>query len=93
MDVYYSPIQPLFHSRYISNRTGIVTLTAPSCKKEKDLNTETYTIVGPEEVNPSVSKISYNAPIAKQLLHAKTGDTITLTTPAGNHRVKILEIS
>ena len=55
--------------------------------------TETYTIVGPEEVDPNEGTISYNAPIAKQLLQAKVGNKRTLTTPAGNRQVKIIEIS
>lgn len=53
---------------------------------------ETYTIVSPEEVDPNEGKISYNAPIAIQLLHAKVGECITLETPAEYRTVEIIKV-
>ena len=40
------------------------------------------TIVGADEVDPARGRISWVAPIARALLKARTGDEVTLHTPA-----------
>ena len=51
-----------------------------------------YTIVGTTEVDLAMNKISNESPIAKALLGKKVGDVATVEAPAGNIKLKILEI-
>ncbi len=51
------------------------------------------TIVGVDEADPLQGKISWISPVARALLKAREGDTITLRTPAGLDELDILEIT
>jgi len=51
------------------------------------------TILGADEADPSHGKVSWISPIAKALLKAREGDTVTLRTPAGEDKVEILEVT
>ncbi|MCQ6273593.1 transcription elongation factor GreA [Bacillus sp. V3B] len=53
---------------------------------------ETYTIVGSAEADPFEGKISNDSPIAKSLLGKKVGDQVTVQTPGGEMKVKIVTI-
>ena len=55
--------------------------------------TQTLTILGADEVDPGQGKVSWLSPIAKALLKAREGDTVTLRTPAGEERLEILEVT
>lgn len=58
-----------------------------------DLGEEaTYTIVGIDEAEPSKNRISWVSPMARTLLKAREGDTVTLMTPAGKRELEILEV-
>jgi transcription elongation factor GreB len=59
--------------------------------KVKD-ETRTVTIVGIDEVDPAKRRVSWISPIAKALLKAREGDTVTLRTPAGIDRLEVLEV-
>lgn len=50
------------------------------------------TIVGVDEAEPLQGKISWISPVARALIKAKEGDTITLRTPAGLDELDILEV-
>ena len=50
------------------------------------------TILGVDEVDPAHGKVSWISPIAKALLKAREGDTVTLRTPAGEDKVEIIEV-
>src|SRR3954471_14388900 len=50
------------------------------------------TILGADEVDPGQGKISWLSPVAKALLKAREGDTVTVRTPAGDDRLEILEV-
>jgi len=50
------------------------------------------TIVGADEVDPARGRISWVAPVARALLKARTGDEVTLHTPAGRERLEILDV-
>ncbi len=52
----------------------------------------TYSIVGLDEVDPGRGRISWVSPLAKALLKAREGDTVTLHTPAGVEEIEVLEI-
>lgn len=54
---------------------------------------ETYTIVGSAEADPFAEKISNDSPIAKSLLGKAVGDEVSVPTPAGDMKVKIVSIS
>jgi transcription elongation factor GreB len=56
--------------------------------EEKDI-----TILGLDEVDPANGVVSWISPIAKALIKAREGDTVTLRTPAGEEKVEILEVS
>jgi transcription elongation factor GreB len=54
--------------------------------------TRQITIVGIDEVDPAKQRVSWISPIARALLKAREGDTVTLRTPAGADRLEILEV-
>ena len=51
------------------------------------------TILGLDEVEPAPGVVSWISPIAKALLKAREGDTVTLRTPGGEEKLEILEVS
>jgi transcription elongation factor GreB len=51
------------------------------------------TIVGVDEVDPARGHVSWVSPIARALLKAREGDSVTLRTPAGEEQLEILEVS
>jgi transcription elongation factor GreB len=53
---------------------------------------QTVSIVGTDEVDPVRRRVSWVSPIAKALLKAREGDTVTVSTPAGPERLEILEV-
>lgn len=53
----------------------------------------TVTIVGIDELDPLHGKISWVSPMAKTLIKAREGDTVTLRTPNGVEELVILEVS
>ena len=66
-----------------------------STVKILDLDSEdemTYTIVGAFESNPDMNLISFNSPMAKQLLGKKEGDEVTLMLPSGEKEIEILDV-
>jgi transcription elongation factor GreB len=54
---------------------------------------QTVTIVGVDEVDPARGHVSWISPIAKALIKAHAGDTVTLRTPAGEERLEILKVT
>jgi len=52
----------------------------------------TVSIVGTDEVDPARGRVSWMSPVARALLKAREGDTVTLKTPAGEERLEVLEI-
>lgn len=58
---------------------------------EADQN-KTYQIVGADETNPSVGKISWNSPIGRALIQKRLGDVVSVDTPQGTVELEILKI-
>ncbi|MBP1772232.1 MAG: putative transcription elongation factor [Holophagaceae bacterium] len=52
----------------------------------------TYTIVGEDEADPALGKLSWASPLAEALLHAEPGDEVVWRRPAGTKRLEILAI-
>jgi transcription elongation factor GreB len=51
------------------------------------------TIVGVDEVDPARGQISWVSPVARALLKAREGDTVTLRTPGGSETIEIVEVT
>ncbi len=52
----------------------------------------TFTIVGIDEADVSKNHISWISPMARALVKAHEGDTVTLVTPGGRREMRILEV-
>lgn len=52
-----------------------------------------YQIVGSQEANPSIGRISDESPVGQGLMGHRTGETITVDAPAGELQFKILKVS
>ena len=59
---------------------------------DDDDEVEEYRIVGSTEADPSNNKISNESPLAKAIMHAKTGEIRTVESPNGSYDVEIIEI-
>ncbi|MEJ2413754.1 MAG: transcription elongation factor GreA, partial [Sulfurimonas sp.] len=60
-----------------------------------DLDTDeevSYTIVGGAESNPDMRLISFNSPLAKQLLGKEEGDEVKVRLPGGEKEFEIEEV-
>lgn len=53
----------------------------------------TYSIVGSSEVSILENKISNESPVGKALMNASVGDVVTVETPGGESKYKVLEIT
>jgi transcription elongation factor GreB len=62
-------------------------------KLRSESGEKTVTIVGVDEVDPAHGRVSWVSPIAKALLKAREGDTVTLRSPAGEEQLEILEVT
>jgi len=61
-------------------------------KVKTDAEIQEITILGVDEVDPARGKVSWISPIAKALLKAREGDTVTLRTPSGEKKLEIVEV-
>lgn len=61
-------------------------------KIEMDDEVDEFTIVGRVEADPSKKRISNESPLGSQLLGAKKGETVEVTTPIVKYKCKVLEI-
>lgn len=52
-----------------------------------------YSLVGSNEANPLIGKISDQSPIGKNLMGAKVGDVLNISAPSGTITLKVLEVS
>jgi transcription elongation factor GreB len=50
------------------------------------------TIVGVDELDSGDSRVSWRSPLARALLSAKVGDTVTLRAPRGPERLEIIAV-
>lgn len=60
--------------------------------EDSDGNRHTFHIVGEDEADASINKVSYVSPLAKALIGQKIGDTVTWQRPVGNTTLEILDI-
>ena len=59
---------------------------------DEDDEMDEYQIVGSQEADPFMSKISNESPIAQALLNKKVGDIVTVESPNGSYKIEITEI-
>ncbi|MBQ0136296.1 MAG: transcription elongation factor GreA [Oscillospiraceae bacterium] len=71
----------------IVNRASKVTIRDMETKEEF-----TYQIVGPQQANPMKNRISDESPVGKAILGKKKGATVSVETPAGVLKYKIIDI-
>ena len=57
-----------------------------------DFGKQTFTIVGPAEVDVAQGRISMESPLGKALLGHKSGDQVEVQSPDGARRVKITKV-
>jgi transcription elongation factor GreA len=61
----------------------------------EDLNTGNkmnYQIVGDDEADIEVNKISISSPIARALIRKESGDVVKIATPGGEREVEIISV-
>ncbi len=92
--------------RFLTKRLEIAEVVDPAAQPNKDQiffgATVVYsdkageefrvTIVGVDEAEPLLGKISWISPVARALTKAREGDRVTLRTPAGIDELDILEV-
>lgn len=61
--------------------------------KERESKEKTYQIVGSEEADMTLGKISNKSPFGMALLEKKKGDNISFKTPNGEVHYKIINVS
>jgi transcription elongation factor GreB len=91
--------------RYVSARLESALQTKPDAASEQVLfgatvtmedeegEQHTYEIVGEDEANIKVNKVSWTSPLAKALIGHKVGESVIWQRPAGNANLEIIEIS
>jgi transcription elongation factor GreA len=60
---------------------------------DDDGETVAYTIVGADESDPGAGRISSSSPVGRALVGRDRGDYVVVTTPAGERRYRILDIT
>lgn len=60
--------------------------------KDSDNARHTFHIVGEDEADATISKVSWVSPLAKALIGHKVGDMVTWHRPAGDISLEILDI-
>lgn len=59
---------------------------------DSDGSENTYTIVGVDEANASLGRISWISPLARALIKAREGDVVRFQSPVGVREIEILEV-
>jgi transcription elongation GreA/GreB family factor len=60
--------------------------------QDEEGGTHTFTIVGDDEADVAEGRVSWQSPLAKALMGARAGDTVTWNRPAGSTTLEVLEI-
>lgn len=74
--------------------TSIVSVGSTVKVMDYDLDMEVeYTLVGSNEADPAGGKISDQSPIGRALIGARAGQEITVLTPGGEIKMKLLDVA
>lgn len=60
--------------------------------QDEEGKTHTFTIVGDDEAAVAEGRVSWQSPLAKALIGARAGDTVTWNRPAGSITLEVQEI-
>ncbi len=89
-------LKDLIDNAIIDNSTAMAgTVGHGSTVKVRDLedgSEEEYHIVGSQDANPMLSRVSSDSPFGMSLLGHKKGDVVTVEAPVGQLRFEILSI-
>ena len=79
---------------YASDKTDSVGIGSKVKIKDLETNEEdTYEIVGSQEADPAMFRISDDSPIGRGLMEKRKGDLIEIDTPSGSLKFNILDIA
>ena len=92
--------------RFLTKRLDAAVVVDPAAREETDQvffgatvtlmhedgKEKIYSIVGIDETDVSRGRISWISPLAKALIKAREGDTVTVKTPGGNESLEIVGI-
>ena len=67
---------------------GVIALGS-SVEVQDEFGKQTFTIVGPAEVDVAAGRISLESPVGKALLGHKVGDEVQVQSPGGSRKVRI----
>lgn len=76
-----------------SGSTTTVSVGSTVVVQRADGKEMTFTIVGSNETKPEAGLISNESPLGSAFLGKRTGDSVTVKTPAGQAEYKILSVS
>ncbi len=60
--------------------------------RDEDENERVYRIVGVDETDAKVGKVSWISPVGQALLQAQKGDVVTLKTPKGEEDLELIKV-
>ena len=74
--------------------TSVVSLGSVVRVFDEDLQEEIeYSLVGSNEANPLLSRISDQSPVGRSLMGARAGSVLRIETPAGIITLRVLEVT
>lgn len=74
-------------------KSGVVNIGTTVKVYDEDEEEEVeYSIVGPNEANPLMGLISDQSPIGRALIGRKKGEEVIVEAPAGEYKLKILDV-
>ena len=71
---------------------GVTMGSRVTVREQSGQDTETFEIVGSQEANPMMGRISDESPLGRSLMGRSEGDTVTFEAPAGTLRYEIVAI-
>lgn len=70
----------------------VVSIGVTVTLQEEGEDPETYQIVGAKEADPKNGRISNESPLGKELLGKRVGDVVSIQSPGGELKFKIISI-
>lgn len=74
------------------NASNFVLFGATVIVEDENGDTHTYQIVGEDEADIKLNKVSWTSPLASALIGQKLGDSVVWARPAGNTMLEIVDI-
>ncbi len=77
-----------------TTRAGVIGIGSRVTVLDVEMNEQSeYQIVGSQEANPMVGRISDDSPFGRGLIGHKIGETVTVEAPAGELQFEILNVT